>query len=79
MTDQDRIRFERIWTDAQSDRTYTQKKYFNGVLEKKYFAVLETLPVQQQNTIQDFLMSCEDMSWRMLEYACEKMRFPDEK
>ena len=42
-------------------------------LEKKYNAVLQTLPADKQDIICDYLSLCEEMSWRMLEFACETL------
>lgn len=47
-------------------------------LEKKYDAVLRTLPEEQRDIVCDFVSQCEGMSWRMLEIACTHMRFPKE-
>ena len=60
-----------IWDAGQNDPQYRAMLEENRILEKKYFAVLETLPEEQQDIINDFVMLCEDMSWRMLEIACE--------
>lgn len=79
MTQRDRDRFDRIWDAGQQDGAYAEKLRRNGELEKRYFAVLAALTPEQQDVIQDFVSSCEGLSWRMLEFACETLRFPNEK
>ena len=74
-----RLRFNAIWDFGQLDPQYAGMCEENRILERKYFAVLESLPIEQQDIVQDFLMNCEGMSWRMLEIACEQMIFPEEK
>lgn len=76
MEEAGRERFNLVWKIAEGDREYCRMLERNAELEKGYFEVLETLPIEQQDAIQDFLMSCEGLSWRMLEVACEIMRFP---
>lgn len=77
MDHETRRKFDAVWGLAQRDQEYANKLKRNGQLEKQYFAVLETLPTKQQDIIQDFVMSCEGISWRMLEVACENMDFPE--
>lgn len=76
MNEQARERFNTVWMLSEGDEEYYQRKKENAELEKRYFDVIERLPIEQQEIIQDFLMSCEGMSWRMLEVACTLMRFP---
>lgn len=79
MDEKARARFHRIWDLAQTDGQYASLGEENRTLERRYFAVLEAMPIEQQDIVQDFLMNCEGMSWRMLEVACETMLFPEEK
>lgn len=69
-------KFHAIRTLARGNNEYCRLLKENGELEKKYDDILSTLPPNQQDTIQDFLMSCEGLSWCMLEIACRIMRFP---
>lgn len=46
------------------------------LLERKYNAALKNLSAEQMDDVCDFVSMCEDMSWRMLELACEHMVFP---
>ena len=46
------------------------------ILEKKYDAVLQTLSGEHRDIICDYVSLCEEMSWRMLEFACEQMKPP---
>ena len=61
-----------IWEAGQHDPQYALMLEELCVLEKKYDAVLQTLPAHQQDVICDFVSQCEAMSWRMLEFACEQ-------
>ena len=61
----------RIWEAGQSDPQYQTMLGQIRVLEKKYDAVLQILPPEQRDIVCDYVMLCEDMSWRMLEFACE--------
>ena len=60
-----------IWEAGQYDPCYQSMLAENRILEKKYDAILQTLPAEQQDIICDFVSQCEAMSWRMLEFACE--------
>lgn len=71
-----KARFNAVWEIADSDDEYLELKKKNWELEQKYFEILGTLPYDQQDIFQDYLMNCEGMSWRMLEIACTLMRFP---
>ena len=62
----------KIWEAGQHDPKYRRMLAELYVLEKKYDAVLQKLPLDQQDTVCDFVMLCEEMSWRMLEFACEQ-------
>ena len=61
-----------VWEAGQHDPQYAQMLKELVRLEQKYDAVLQMLPVEQQDIICDFVSKCEEMSWRMLEIACEK-------
>ena len=79
MEDLIKKKFWTIWDLTQKDEQYAQMMDKNAILERKYDKVLQGLSYEHQDIIQDFLMSCEAMSDRMLEVACTLMRFPDEK
>lgn len=74
MTDEKQLkeRVWEIWEAGQHDPQYAQMLKEIYLLEKKYDAVLQTLSMEQQDIICDFVSKCEEMSWRMLEIACEK-------
>ena len=65
-----------IWEAGQSDPQYGEMLAQIRILEKKYDAVLQTLSSEQRNIVCDYVMLCEDMSWRMLEIACEVNETP---
>lgn len=63
----------KIWEAGQHDPEYAMMLAELGPLEKKYDAVLQTLSMEQQDVVCDFVSQCEAMSWRMLEFACEQL------
>lgn len=63
----------KIWEAGQHDPKYAMMLAELGPLEKKYDAVLQTLSMEQQDVVCDFISQCEAMSWRMLEFACEQL------
>ena len=75
-TKQTSKRVWQIWEAGQTDPQYRAMLEENRNLERKYEAVLRTLPVEQQDILCDFISLCEAMSWRMLEFACEQMKPP---
>ncbi len=62
-----------IWNKGHSDPKYARMLVRLRAMEPGYEAVLKEISAQQQYTIQDYLMLCEDMSWRMLEIACMEL------
>ena len=66
----------KIWKAGQSDPQYQEMLVQIRMIEKKYDAVLRTLPTDKQNIICDYVSLCEEMSWRMLEFACEENETP---
>lgn len=59
-----------IWKIGQREEEYRTMLQKMRKLEKRYNAVLQQLPSEQQDIICDFVSGCEGMSWRMLEIAC---------
>ena len=66
----------KIWEAGQSDPEYYAMLVRLRALEKKYDAVLQTLPAEKQDIICDYVSLCEAMSWRMLEIACGNNKTP---
>ena len=62
-----------IWDAGQHDPEYARMLREIRILEDCYESVLRTLSVEQQDIICDFVSQCEAMSWRMLEFACERL------
>ena len=60
-----------VWETGQSDPQYQTMLMKMRILERKYDAVLQTLPEAQRDIVCDYVALCEEMSWRMLETACE--------
>ncbi len=67
-----RNQIERVEQLAQEDISYRQMLLDMRPIEKRYNAVLAKLPGEDQNAICDFVSQCEEMSWRMLELACDQ-------
>ena len=65
-----------VWEAGQSDPQYRAMLEKTRILEKKYAASLQTLPEDQRSVIFDYVSLCEQMSWRMLEIACEMKKMP---
>lgn len=63
----------KIWEAGQHDPAYARMLSELTEMENQYNAVLRTLTVEQQDIICDFVSQCEEMSWRMLEFACEQL------
>jgi len=63
----------KIWDAGQHDPVYAQMLIENKRLEDRYESVLRILSAEQRDAVCDFVMQCEDMSWRMLEFACEQL------
>ena len=72
-TDNSRQHIWKIWEAGQKDPQYQAMLEEIRILEKKYEAVLQTLDADQQNIICDYVSLCEEMNWRMLEFACETL------
>ena len=71
---------ERMYTIdllSKGDEVYYAMLMELRQLERQYLAVMNTLPVEQQDIITDYLDLCEEMSRRQLEIACTHMRFPE--
>lgn len=76
MDDKIRQRMYLIELISQSDVQYRQMLDEIRILEKRYDAVLRTLPSEQQDVVCDFVSQCEGMSEYLLQLACTYMRFP---
>ena len=61
-----------IWQKGQSDPKYQRLYQQMYELEAKFEDVVSQLDDPVQDVIRDYVMHCEDMSWRMLEFACEE-------
>ena len=60
-----------VWREGQSDPEYTKLYQQMYALEAKFEEVVSQLDIPVQDVIWDYVMHCEAMSWRMLEFACE--------
>lgn len=61
-----------VWTKGQSDPQYARLYQKMFALEARFEEVVSRLETSDQDVIWDYVMHCEDMSWRMLEFACEE-------
>lgn len=78
MEPQKRANMDKIEELAKVDLQYRQMLQDMRAIERKYNAVLATLPRQDHNAVCEFVAQCEEMSFRMLELACEYMVFSKE-
>ena len=62
----------KIWKMGQSDPEYMRLYQQMYTLEARFEEVVSQLEDPVQDVTWDYVMHCEDMSWRMLEYACEQ-------
>ena len=62
----------KIWTEGQADPKYKQLYQQMFALEAKFEEALSHMDGPTQDVIMDYVMHCEAMSWRMLEFACEE-------
>lgn len=60
-----------VWTEGQSAPEYTKLYQQMYDLEAKFEEAVSQLDIPVQDVIRDYVMHCEAMSWRMLEFACE--------
>lgn len=61
-----------IWQKGRSDPEYALLFQQMYDLETRFETVMAQLPDTDQDVIRDYVMHCEAMSWRMLEFACEE-------
>lgn len=61
-----------IWTKGQTDPQYALLYQQMYALEAQFEEALSKLDDPIQDIIRDYVMHCEAMSWRMLEFACEQ-------
>ena len=62
----------KIWKMGQTDPEYMRLYQQMYTREARFEEVVSQLEDPVQDVIRDYVMHCEDMSWRMLEYACEQ-------
>ena len=61
-----------IWKKGQSDPEYARLYQQMYGLEARFEEAVSQLDDHTQDAIRDYVMHCETMSWRMLEFACEE-------
>ena len=70
-----RLRMDALEAIAKQDPLYQQLLQQLALQEKEYNLALHQLEDRERNAVCDFVSQCEEISWRMLELACEHMRF----
>ena len=60
-----------VWEKGQTDPEYAKLYQQMFDLEAKFEEAVSQLEIPVQDVIFDYVMHCEAMSWRMLEFACE--------
>ena len=63
-----------IWQAGQRDPAYQQLFQQMYPLEERFEAVMASQDDDVRDAVYDYVMHCEAMSWRMLEFACEKLQ-----
>lgn len=71
-------RIKAVQALANYDSVYSDMLEQLRSMERKYDAVLQKLPPEDQDAVCDFVSQCEAMSCRLLELACSRMIFPQE-
>lgn len=72
-----RTNMDKIEELAKTDLKYRQMLQDMRAIERQYNAVLAALPSQDQSAVCEFVSQCEEMSFRLLELACEHMEFSE--
>ena len=68
-------KFWKVWDMAQTDPAYRRMLLRLRKLDREFDRVMQTLPYADRDIVSDFVSLCEEMSSRMLEFACENMDF----
>ena len=63
-----------IWQAGQRDPAYQELFQQMYPLEERFEAVMASQDDDVRDAVYDYVMHCEAMSWRMLEFACEKLQ-----
>lgn len=61
--------YPKVIDRARGDFIYQQLLIDNKVLEERYTKVLEKLAAQEQNAVEDYIASCENMEHRLSQLA----------
>lgn len=78
MTEEERKRFHKIWRMSQVDPDYLRMLIRTEEVENEYVKQLALMPSDVRCLMQEYAAQCEILHWRMLQIACEQMRFPEE-
>lgn len=79
LTAAQRQRLQTLWDISQTDSNYKAMLSEMRELEKRYEQVIEKMVDEDRDVVCDFVSLCEEMSWRILEIASQKMVFRFEK
>lgn len=61
-----------IWQAGQKDPQYAELYQQMFELERRFEETMLRLDLEARDVVMDYVMQCEAMSWRMLEFACEQ-------
>ena len=61
-----------VWQAGQKDPRYAALYQQMFELERRFEETMFRLDDEARDVIMDYVMQCETMSWRMLEFACEQ-------
>ena len=66
-----------VWQAGQKDPAYRLLLEQMTALEERFEAVMGSQDQEMQDAVCDYVMQCEAMSWRMLEFACDYLKRTD--
>lgn len=61
-----------VWQAGQKDPQYAALYQQMYELERRFEETMLRLDYDARDVVMDYVMHCEAMSWRMLEFACEQ-------
>ena len=62
----------KVWQAGQKDPQYAELYRQMYALERRFEETMLRLDYEARDVVMDYVMHCEAMSWRMLEFACEQ-------
>ena len=62
----------KVWQEGQKDPQYMKLYQKMFELERRFEETMLRLDDEARDAVMDYVMHCEAMSWRMMEFACEQ-------